>query len=83
MVERFGKFVSVRQSGLQIKIPIIDSVAGRLSLRIQQLDDVVETKTSTGTRPCMSKQAKAKANPVAAVPYCTPAFTHATHSTPV
>ena len=45
IVERFGIFVSVRQSGLQVKIPIIDSVAGRLSLRIQQLDVVVETKT--------------------------------------
>ena len=45
IVERFGKFVSVRHSGLQIKIPIIDNVAGRLSLRIQQLDVVVETKT--------------------------------------
>ena len=45
IVERFGKFVSVRQSRLQLKIPIIDSVAGRLSLRIQQLDVVVETKT--------------------------------------
>ena len=45
VVERFGKFVSVRQSGLQIKIPIIDTIAGRLSLRIQQLDVVVETKT--------------------------------------
>ena len=45
IVERFGKFVSVRHSGLQIKIPIVDSVAGRLSLRIQQLDVVVETKT--------------------------------------
>ena len=45
VVERFGKFTSVRHSGLQIKIPIIDSVAGRLSLRIQQLDVVVETKT--------------------------------------
>ena len=45
VIERFGKFVSIRQSGLQIKIPIIDSVAGRLSLRIQQLDVVVETKT--------------------------------------
>ena len=45
VVERFGKFVSVRQSGLQVKIPIIDNVAGRLSLRIQQLDVVVETKT--------------------------------------
>jgi regulator of protease activity HflC (stomatin/prohibitin superfamily) len=45
IVERFGKFVSVRQSGLQLKVPIIDNVAGRLSLRIQQLDVVVETKT--------------------------------------
>ena len=45
VVERFGKFVNVRQSGLQIKIPLIDNVAGRLSLRIQQLDVVVETKT--------------------------------------
>ena len=45
IVERFGKFVNVRHSGLQIKIPIIDNVAGRLSLRIQQLDVVVETKT--------------------------------------
>ena len=45
VVERFGKFTSVRHSGLQLKIPIIDRVAGRLSLRIQQLDVVVETKT--------------------------------------
>ena len=45
VVERFGKFISVRQSGLQIKIPIVDRVAGRLSLRVQQLDVVVETKT--------------------------------------
>ena len=45
VVERFGKYVNTRQSGLQLKIPIIDRVAGRLSLRIQQLDVVVETKT--------------------------------------
>jgi regulator of protease activity HflC (stomatin/prohibitin superfamily) len=45
IVERFGKFVSVRHSGLQIKIPIIDRVAGRVSLRVQQLDVVIETKT--------------------------------------
>ncbi|MDC3079247.1 SPFH domain-containing protein [Flavobacteriaceae bacterium] len=45
VVERFGKFVSVRHSGLQVKIPIIDRVSGRVSLRVQQLDVVVETKT--------------------------------------
>ena len=45
IIERFGKFTSVRQSGLHIKIPVIDRVSGRLSLKIQQLDVVVETKT--------------------------------------
>ena len=45
IVERFGKFTGVRQSGLQLKIPIVDRVAGKLTLRIQQLDVVVETKT--------------------------------------
>ncbi|WP_428223932.1 SPFH domain-containing protein [Flavobacterium sp.] len=45
VVERFGKFNSIRQSGLQIKIPIIDRIAGRVNLRIQQLDVVIETKT--------------------------------------
>ena len=45
LIERFGKYVSTRQSGLQLKIPIIDRVAGRISLKIQQLDVVIETKT--------------------------------------
>jgi len=45
IIERFGKYTSTRHSGLQLKIPVIDRVAGRLSLRIQQLDVVVETKT--------------------------------------
>ncbi|MFK8282068.1 SPFH domain-containing protein [Capnocytophaga cynodegmi] len=44
-VERFGKFQSIRHSGLQIKIPIIDKVAARINLKIQQLDVIVETKT--------------------------------------
>lgn len=44
-IERFGKFQSIRHSGLQIKIPIIDKIAARISLKIQQLDVIVETKT--------------------------------------
>jgi len=35
----------VRHSGLQIKIPLVDRVSGRLSLKIQQLDVLIETKT--------------------------------------
>ena len=45
IIERFGRFQSIRQSGLQLKIPLIDRIAGRLSLKIQQLDVIVETKT--------------------------------------
>ena len=45
IVERFGRFHSIRQSGLQLRIPIVDRIAGRLSLKIQQLDVIVETKT--------------------------------------
>ncbi len=45
IIERFGKFQSIRHSGLQMKIPLVDRVAGKLSLKIQQLDVIVETKT--------------------------------------
>ncbi|MEZ4786893.1 MAG: SPFH domain-containing protein [Flavobacterium haoranii] len=45
IIERFGKFNSIRNSGLQLKIPVIDRVAGRVNLRIQQLDVIIETKT--------------------------------------
>ncbi len=45
IVERFGRFQSIRQSGLQLRIPLVDRIAGRLSLKIQQLDVIVETKT--------------------------------------
>ncbi|KAF2336478.1 SPFH domain-containing protein [Flavobacterium daemonense] len=45
IVERFGKFTSVRNSGLQLKIPVIDRIAGRVNLKIQQLDVLIETQT--------------------------------------
>ena len=45
IIERFGKFHSIRQSGLHVKIPFVDRVAGKLSLKIQQLDVIIETKT--------------------------------------
>ncbi len=45
VIERFGRFHSIRHSGLQLKIPLVDRIAGKLSLKIQQLDVIVETKT--------------------------------------
>jgi regulator of protease activity HflC (stomatin/prohibitin superfamily) len=45
VVERFGKFIAIRKPGLHFKIPLIDKISGRVSLRILQLDVIVETKT--------------------------------------
>lgn len=45
IVERFGKFKKASDAGLNFKIPLIDHIAGRINLRIQQLDVRVETKT--------------------------------------
>jgi regulator of protease activity HflC (stomatin/prohibitin superfamily) len=45
LVERLGKFHSIRGPGLQMKIPFIDRIAGKVNLKIQQLDVIVETKT--------------------------------------
>tara|TARA_B100000780_G_scaffold89162_2_gene61467 strand:+ start:229 stop:1167 length:939 start_codon:yes stop_codon:yes gene_type:complete len=45
VIERFGRFLAVRNPGLHIKIPFVDKISGRLSLRILQLDVIVETKT--------------------------------------
>src|SRR5262245_4394516 len=45
VVQRMGKFAYVAMPGLNFKVPLIDHVAGRLNLRVQQLDVKVETKT--------------------------------------
>jgi regulator of protease activity HflC (stomatin/prohibitin superfamily) len=45
IVERFGRFTRIAPAGLNVKIPFIDRISGRLSLRIQQLDVKIETKT--------------------------------------
>ena len=29
IIERFGRFSSIRQSGLQFKIPLVDKIAGK------------------------------------------------------
>lgn len=45
IVERFGRFKKIAQTGLNIKIPFIDAIVGKVSLRILQLDVDIETKT--------------------------------------
>lgn len=45
IVERFGKYVRTARPGLNFKIPYIESIVQRVSLRVQQLPVEVETKT--------------------------------------
>ncbi len=45
VIERFGKYARTVRPGLRIKWPFIEKVVSRESLRIQQLDVPVQTKT--------------------------------------
>ena len=45
IVQRLGKFNREAGPGIQVKIPFIDKVAGRVNLRVRQLDVEIETKT--------------------------------------
>ena len=45
IIERFGKFIKIASPGLNFKIPFVDIISGKVSLRIMQLDVEVETKT--------------------------------------
>lgn len=45
IIERFGKFDRLAYPGLNFKIPVIENKKASLSMRIHQLEVVVETKT--------------------------------------
>lgn len=45
IIERLGKYNRAAQAGLNFKIPLIDWISGKVSLRIQQLDVTIDTKT--------------------------------------
>lgn len=45
IIERLGKFKSVRFAGFNLKLPFFDRIVKNQNLRIQQLDVEVETKT--------------------------------------
>ena len=45
VVVRFGKFLRIAEPGLNWKTPYIDGVAGRVSLRVNQITMTMETKT--------------------------------------
>jgi len=45
IIERLGKFHKVSKAGLNLKIPLIDSISGTVNLKVRELPVEVETKT--------------------------------------
>jgi len=45
IIERFGRYVRTARPGLNFKVPFIETIIQRVSLRVQQLIVEVETKT--------------------------------------
>jgi regulator of protease activity HflC (stomatin/prohibitin superfamily) len=46
VVERWGKFNRSVGPGIHVKVPIMDRVAGRVSIRVQELNVSIKTKTN-------------------------------------
>lgn len=46
VIERFGRYTRMAKAGINIKIPIVDRIANRMSLRVLQMDQSVSTITS-------------------------------------
>jgi regulator of protease activity HflC (stomatin/prohibitin superfamily) len=45
IITRFGRFLRIANPGLNWKVPFIDAVAARISLRVNQIQLTMETKT--------------------------------------
>src|SRR4051812_19570402 len=45
IIQRFGRFTRVAQPGLNFRVPLIETIAGRMNLRVQPLDVKVEAKS--------------------------------------
>lgn len=45
IIERFGKFHKVRFAGIHVKIPVVDRIAMKTNMRVNQLNVKLETKT--------------------------------------
>ena len=62
VVERLGKFATVATAGLNFKIPVIDRIAGRVNLRVSQLDVQLETKTEDNVFVTISASTQYRVN---------------------
>ena len=71
VLTRFGKFLRVAEAGLNWKMPFLDSVAGIVSLRVNQIALTMETKTKDNA----SSPFPSRCRTVSAPSACTTRFT--------
>ncbi len=45
IIERFGKYHKMSGAGIHLKIPVVDRIATKVSMRVMQLNETVNTKT--------------------------------------
>jgi len=45
VIERFGRFSRVTAPGLHFRIPVVETIAGRVSIRVNELNVKIKTKT--------------------------------------
>lgn len=63
VIERLGKYKRVAEAGLNLKIPVIDRIAGKVNLRVAQLDIQLETKTEDNVFVTISASTQYRVNP--------------------
>lgn len=63
VIERLGKFKKVSNAGLNFKIPVVDRIAGKVNLRVAQLDVQLETKTEDNVFVTISASTQYRVNP--------------------
>ncbi len=63
IIARFGRFVRVAQPGLGMKWPFIETVAGRITLRVMKIDLQMETKTKDNVFVTIPLSVQTRVNP--------------------
>lgn len=64
VVERFGKFLRTARPGLHARIPLVDRVAARVSLQVEQVEVKIETKTKDNVFVSFETAIQYKVDPV-------------------
>ncbi len=63
VIERFGKFKTVRFAGIHLRIPLVDRIAMKTNMRVSQLNVQLETKTLDNVFVTVEASTQFRVNP--------------------